>query len=647
MVDNGDGQTYDLAVIGAGIYGAALAYEASQRGMLVLVLEKDDVGAAASANSLKVIHGGLRYLQSLDVARTTYSAAERRVLMRLAPNLVRPMHCLVPLSRTVVKNELSVGLVAFFYNWLTRRRNEDMPAGSRIPDAGVVSLQTYQQNAVFPLREAGQFALDWHDAQAVDTERLLTLFLKDAQRAGASIRNYHSLTDLQRVEGVWELTALSRREQIEKRFLASAVVDCSGAWSAAERILMPERPRDRETPYVKAVNLITRKRLGEAAFGFNSRHGDQGRLLFTTPCGAHTLIGTWYYDENLPDAMDFSFEEAETCVAEINAAFDRPVLSVDEITHVHVGYLPADRRSAGQQSDPEAWLMRHNQTLSWSEHPDLWVIKGTKYTTARYEAEQFLLKHPALKASGKARALGDPGFVPEAGAEPGRGGGATPVMEGEGSAVDELKRCLPAAVYDAMAARYGRCFGDLASFIVQECPNEGVPPLGGLPLSDSPSSRATLRGDPPATMLSGSEPSGGDTPATMPSGSEPSGGDPPATMPSGSDPSRGSASGAPSVNGAPSEGRSTDLLAGTSTHVVAEVLYAVRREWAWHLDDILVRRLGLGSLEKPSDETVAHCLAILCRFEGWNMQRCEAEVRRLQAVYQPWLSSQRSPAASQ
>ena len=590
MADIGDGQTYDLAVIGAGIYGAALAYEASRRGMLVLVLEKDDVGAAASANSLKVIHGGLRYLQSLDIARTTYSAAERRVLMRLAPNLVRPMHCLVPLSRTVVKNELSVGLVALFYNWLTRRRNEDMPAGSHIPDAGVVSLQTYQQNAVFPLREAGQFALDWHDAQAVDTERLLTLFLKDAQRAGAGICNYHVLTDLQRVDGVWELTALSRREQIEKRFLARAVVDCSGAWSAAERILMPERPRDRETYYVKAVNLITRKRLGEAAFGFNSRHGDQGRLLFTTPCGGHTLIGTWYYDENLPDAMDFSFQEAETCVAEINAAFGRPVLSVDDITHVHVGYLPADRRGDGRESDPEAWLMRHNQTLSWPEHPDLWVIKGTKYTTARYEAEQFLLKHPGLNSSAKGGSVGGAGSLAETGTGPGHGGGSRPSIKGSASAVEALRRSLPAALYDSLATRYGRCFSDLAYFIEQECPGDSDP--------------------------------------------------------LGSDPSGGSSSGAaPSVNGSPSTGRSTDLLAGTSSHVVAEVLYAVRREWAWHLDDILVRRLGLGSLEKPSDETVAHCLAVLCRFEGWNMQRCEAELRRLHAVYQPWLKARQGVVA--
>lgn len=542
---------FDLAVIGAGIYGAALAYEASRRGMKVLLLEKDDIGAAASANSLKVIHGGLRYLQSLDVHRTTYSAAERKVLMQFAPQLVRPMHCLVPLSRSLVKNELTVGLVAMFYNWLTRRRNEDMPGESRIPDAGVASLQAYQQNAVYPLKDAGSFALDWHDAQAADTERLLTLMLKDARRAGAQICNYHTLTDLELRDGAWHLTVFSQRDNTDVCVSAAAVVDCSGAWSATEQILMPEKVRVSKVAYVKAVNLITRKKLGLTAFGFNSRHGDQGRLLFAAPCGEHTLIGTWYYDDNMPDAPDFSRREAELCVSEVNQAFAHPVLSVEDITQVHIGYLPADQRQTGKD-DPESWLMRHNRTLSWPEYPGMWVIKGTKYTTARYEAERFLKANQTTlgfrtdPAAGKLSDHAADGVAARSPSSPGVAMSGAPGVAG-------VENKLAPELLAALKARYERCFPALLEFLART----------SLPV---------------------------------------------------------------------------DRLAGTSSHLSVEVLYAVRDEWAWHLDDILVRRLGLGSLEKPAKSTIDDCLRILRQYEGWNDARCEMELQRLHTCYPQWLA---------
>lgn len=529
---------FDLLIVGAGIYGATLAYEASQRGLSVLVLEKADIGAATSANSLKVIHGGLRYLQSFDIVRTRYSADERKRLMAYAPHLVKPLHCLVPLSRSVVKNELSVGLVAGFYNWLTRTRNEGMPEYSHVPNAGLASLARYQANAAQPLRDAGSFALDWHDAQASDTERLLTLFLKDAARAGAVIRNYHTVVSMAQTGLGWRVECLSENGD-RVAFGARAVVDCSGAWSVAERLLKPEGSRQ-PMAYVKAVNLITRRKLGKTAFGFNSRQGNRGRLLFAAPCGNHTLIGTWYFDENSPDAPTVSREVAERCIQEINEAFEQPVLTLADITHVHVGYLPSDERKTGDD-DPEAWLMRHNKTLSWAKHPGLWVVKGTKYTTARYEAEQFLDAHEDYWASGSpSKAIGSAGLKP--------------LADHEAEArVAEIEKLLTSEVATGLKARYGRCYSDLIEFV-------GHTHVG------------------------------------------------------------------------------TDVLDGTNDHLCAEVLYAVQHEWAVHLDDILVRRLGLGSLERPSKATINQTLELLQSYSGWSTEHCQDELHRLNEIYPNWSS---------
>jgi len=80
---------YDLAVVGAGIHGVAVAWEATSRGLRVLLVEAADFGSGTSANSLKTIHGGLRCLQRFDFSAMREYARERRALLRIAPHPCR------------------------------------------------------------------------------------------------------------------------------------------------------------------------------------------------------------------------------------------------------------------------------------------------------------------------------------------------------------------------------------------------------------------------------------------------------------------------------------------------------------------------------------------------------------------------------
>ena len=88
---------FDVLIIGGGIYGACLAWEATLRGLTVALVEQGDFASATSANSLKIIHGGLRYLQHGDIRRMRESTTERKVLMRIAPHLVHPLPVVIPL----------------------------------------------------------------------------------------------------------------------------------------------------------------------------------------------------------------------------------------------------------------------------------------------------------------------------------------------------------------------------------------------------------------------------------------------------------------------------------------------------------------------------------------------------------------------
>jgi glycerol-3-phosphate dehydrogenase len=94
------GRTFDVVVVGGGIYGLTIAYDAAQRGLSVALVERDDFGSGSSFNHLRTIHGGLRYLQHLNVTRARESVRERRTLARIAPHAVKPLPFAVPLYRS-------------------------------------------------------------------------------------------------------------------------------------------------------------------------------------------------------------------------------------------------------------------------------------------------------------------------------------------------------------------------------------------------------------------------------------------------------------------------------------------------------------------------------------------------------------------
>src|SRR2546422_4879748 len=90
-VDHLTARTFDVLVVGGGIYGLTIAYDASQRGLSVALIEADDFGSGASFNHLRTIHGGLRYLQSLHLARARESVRERRALAPVGPHPGPPL----------------------------------------------------------------------------------------------------------------------------------------------------------------------------------------------------------------------------------------------------------------------------------------------------------------------------------------------------------------------------------------------------------------------------------------------------------------------------------------------------------------------------------------------------------------------------
>src|SRR3979490_235697 len=107
-IDRLTARTFDLLVVGGGIYGLAIAYAAAQRGLAVALIERDDFGSGASFNHLRTIHGGLRYLQTLDIRRARESVLERRTMARIAPYAVRPLTFVLPLAESLTRGKTAM-----------------------------------------------------------------------------------------------------------------------------------------------------------------------------------------------------------------------------------------------------------------------------------------------------------------------------------------------------------------------------------------------------------------------------------------------------------------------------------------------------------------------------------------------------------
>jgi glycerol-3-phosphate dehydrogenase len=100
-------KSYDVVVIGGGIFGACIAHDAAARGLSVALFEKDDFGGATSYASMRVIHGGLRYLQSGNLPLMVNMKKEQHHWLQIAPHLIRSMPCLISTYDSLTKSKLA------------------------------------------------------------------------------------------------------------------------------------------------------------------------------------------------------------------------------------------------------------------------------------------------------------------------------------------------------------------------------------------------------------------------------------------------------------------------------------------------------------------------------------------------------------
>ncbi len=365
---------WDMVVVGGGIHGAAAAWDAAQRGLAVALVEREDFGAGVSWNSLKTIHGGMRHLQRLDPAALRESARERRTLLRIAPDLVRPLRFLVPCTGFGPNGRAALALGLFLNDFVTRDRNRDLPAERRIPDGRTISAA--EALALVPGLPACGLAgaALWHDAQAQSTERLLVGFVHAAADAGAAVANHAEALELLRgprgrVAGIALRDGLGGGT-LEVR--ARLVLNAAGP-SVDELAVRGGIGRAR-VPLLRARNLVLGRPLPvPLAVGALS----EGRFLFLVPWQGRSIVGTSYEPaaQAPSDPIEFLDEAAR--------AFPWAGITRRDLTLVHEGLVPGE-------GGPDGLWTRSRVVDHVREDGTAGLVSlhGVKYTTARAVAER-------------------------------------------------------------------------------------------------------------------------------------------------------------------------------------------------------------------------------------------------------------------
>lgn len=391
QIDN----NYQLVIIGGGIYGATLCWEATHRGIKTLLVEQEDYACGASSNSLKTIHGGLRSLQSLNLNAVLKGIRERSIFLRIAPNYVKPLPCILPTSTSLMKSKAVVGMGLLLYNILSQLNVFTSVADKKIPRTRLLSRSEFIGRAANINPEGITGGALWHDAQVTNTERMVWQFIRSAIKLGAVAIN-HTSAIKHEYDRTGDRHKVLLRDQItgdEKTITTAAVVDASAAWNFIKHCL-PESQRNEDLTFLKSVNIIVKKKIFDTAVGANIKAEDNSsRLYFFAPWRNCTIIGTWYSSvENYPENR-FSQEEAESCIAEINAAFRQKLLHIDDICNVHIGFLPASKNSNNKPAALDKNLFSQYQLKNWSQQPGMqhmYSLRGTKYTLARHDAKQVI-----------------------------------------------------------------------------------------------------------------------------------------------------------------------------------------------------------------------------------------------------------------
>jgi glycerol-3-phosphate dehydrogenase len=275
----GNERPVDLAVIGGGITGAAVARDASLRGLSVALFEKGDFSSGTTSKTSRLIHGGLRYLEGYQFGLVAESLRERDWLFSRLPHLLLPLPILIPVYRGGGRGKGTVRLGMLLYDLLARRKET--------PRYGMLAAGEVARRVPGIRKERLIGGALYYDYQLIVPERLVIENLLSAAGSGARVRNHAEVEGIDHVEGVFRLRLRDRLSGAWEEVAASAVVNATGPWADRTRRLFGlDAPILHPT---KGTHLVFPGASPHALFTASPK---DERMFYILPFSGSLLVGT-------------------------------------------------------------------------------------------------------------------------------------------------------------------------------------------------------------------------------------------------------------------------------------------------------------------------------------------------------------------
>ncbi|MCK5776758.1 MAG: glycerol-3-phosphate dehydrogenase/oxidase [Bacteroidales bacterium] len=379
---------YDMIIIGGGITGASVAYEASSRGLKVALFEKGDFGEATSAATSKLIHGGLRYLKNMEFGLVRESLNERRTLENIAPNFVYPIPFMIPTYRNLKNNRsvLTMGMV--LYDILSYDKGFTWDPSKKLPIHKNIGKNKTSHLEPFIKTKKLTGSSIFYDCQNINPERLTLSMIKSAIHHGAEVANYSKVESFIKEDNIIKgVNIYDSITNTSYKANSDIVINCTGPWS--DFILNNASKGEGNNHHIRrseGIHIITKKLCQNHTISLMT---ESGRHLLFIPWRGHTIIGTTdkTYHGN-PDEYAVSKQSIVELLEEINQIYGEEKIAYDDILFAYGGMRPlVDNQTEGSYSSSRKYEINDNTKDGLD---GLISVEGGKYTTSRKLADQLL-----------------------------------------------------------------------------------------------------------------------------------------------------------------------------------------------------------------------------------------------------------------
>lgn len=395
-------EQHDLIVIGGGVLGAMIAWDASLRGLKVALVEKDDFAAGASSHNSKFIHGGLNHLESGHLGLVREFITERRIWSLIAPHLTRPMPFLLPSYNPFALARTGFGL--HLHSLLAFDRDLVLDPDLQLPGPHRVRSKTVKRRASFVPTAGMMGAYLYYECQMRFPERLVIELLRGAVGHGARVANYAEAGDLIIRDGAAiGVQIVDRLGGWRGALNAPAIISAAGPWTQSV-LAAAGRKDSRDMAWLRGVHILTDAIECDCAVRLPV---DGGNLVFSRWRGM-TLIGTLNTHvgalDRAADSGIATKEEVEALIAKANRALRSEKLTLADVRHAFSAVRPVPK---GKRRVSSAhWEITDHGALEGDAKLDgmLSVVSGN-WTRARSIAERAVdMTAKRLEARGRAKA---------------------------------------------------------------------------------------------------------------------------------------------------------------------------------------------------------------------------------------------------